>query len=116
MRLLITGGAGYIGSIVAELAVAAGHSAVVIDDLRCGNRGAVPPACPLVVGSIGDSEALAGRRTPCRWYDFRACAVAGASSNATAIAATISALTRGFSVSGDTKPTDSLRSTARVYH
>jgi UDP-glucose 4-epimerase len=58
MRLLITGGAGYIGSIVAELAVAEGHSAVVIDDLRCGNRAAVPEACPFVHGSIGDPEAL----------------------------------------------------------
>lgn len=59
MRLLITGGAGYIGSIVAELAVAEGHSAVVIDDLRCGNRAAVPEQCPFVQGSIGDAEALA---------------------------------------------------------
>ena len=58
MRLLVTGGAGYIGSIVAELAVAAGHSAVVIDDLRCGNRAAVPADCPFVEGSIGDANAL----------------------------------------------------------
>jgi UDP-glucose 4-epimerase len=59
MRLLITGGAGYIGSIVAELSVKAGHSAVVIDDLRAGNPAAVPAECPLVRGSIGDSAALA---------------------------------------------------------
>lgn len=59
MRLLITGGAGYIGSIVAELAVADGHSAVVVDDLRCGNRAAVPDPCPFVQGNIGDPEALA---------------------------------------------------------
>jgi UDP-glucose 4-epimerase len=54
MHLLITGGAGYIGSIVAELAVAAGHSAVVLDDLRCGSRAAVPPACRFVHGRVGD--------------------------------------------------------------
>jgi len=59
MRLLITGGAGYIGSIVAELAVAAGHDTVVIDDLRAGNRAAVPAACRFVVGSIGDTGVLA---------------------------------------------------------
>jgi UDP-glucose 4-epimerase len=59
MRLLITGGAGYIGSVVAELAVSAGHSAVVIDDLRCGNRAAVPDECPFVHGGIGDPASLA---------------------------------------------------------
>jgi UDP-glucose 4-epimerase len=58
MRLLVTGGAGYIGSVVAELALEAGHTAVVIDDLRCGNRAAVPRECPLVAGSIGDPAAL----------------------------------------------------------
>lgn len=58
MRLLITGGAGYIGSVVAELALAAGHSAVVVDDLRCGNRAAVPPECPLVEGAVGDPAVL----------------------------------------------------------
>lgn len=59
MKLLVTGGAGYIGSVVAELSVEAGHTVVVIDDLRSGNREAVPPACRFVCGSIGDSEALA---------------------------------------------------------
>lgn len=59
MRLLITGGAGYIGSIVAELSVAAGHAVVVLDDLRAGSRAAVPPTCTLVVGALGDPAALA---------------------------------------------------------
>lgn len=59
MRLLVTGGAGYIGSVVAELAVADGHAVVVIDDLRCGNRAAVPAACVFVEGGIGDPDALA---------------------------------------------------------
>lgn len=59
MKLLVTGGAGYIGSIVAELAVGAGHEVVVIDDLRAGNRAAVPRQCPLVVGSVGEPAALA---------------------------------------------------------
>lgn len=58
MRLLITGGAGYIGSVVAELSVAAGHQVVVLDDLRAGNRAAVPPGCTLVVGALGDPGVL----------------------------------------------------------
>ncbi|HUU33159.1 MAG TPA: UDP-glucose 4-epimerase GalE [Vicinamibacterales bacterium] len=59
MKLLVTGGAGYIGSVVAELSVAAGHDVVVLDDLRAGSRAAVPPACTLVVGALGDAAALA---------------------------------------------------------
>lgn len=58
MRLLITGGAGYIGSIVAELAVEAGHEVVVLDDLRAGHLAAIPPACGIVEGGIGDPAAL----------------------------------------------------------
>jgi len=59
MKLLVTGGAGYIGSVVAELAVGAGHHVVVVDDLRAGNRQAVPEQCAFVQGSIGDPEVLA---------------------------------------------------------
>jgi UDP-glucose 4-epimerase len=59
MKLLITGGAGYIGSIVAELAIEAGHDVVVIDDLRAGHRAAIPAGCGFVDGSIGDRAALA---------------------------------------------------------
>jgi UDP-glucose 4-epimerase len=59
MKLLVTGGAGYIGSVVAELAVQAGHDVVVVDDLRAGNRAAVPPSCAFVVGSVGDPATLA---------------------------------------------------------
>src|SRR6187549_487087 len=59
MKLLVTGGAGYIGSVVAELAQAAGHQVVVIDDLRLGHRAAVPEGCRFVEGGIGDPAALA---------------------------------------------------------
>lgn len=58
MRLLVTGGAGYIGSVVAELAEAAGHEVVVLDDLRAGNRAAVPASSRLIVGQLGDRAAL----------------------------------------------------------
>jgi UDP-glucose 4-epimerase len=58
MKLLITGGAGYIGSVVAELAVEAGNEVVVIDDLRAGNLAAVPRPCRFVRGRVGDPGTL----------------------------------------------------------
>lgn len=58
MNLLVTGGAGYIGSIVAELALQAGHQVVVIDDLRAGSERAIPEGCHFVQGSLGDPAAL----------------------------------------------------------
>jgi UDP-glucose 4-epimerase len=58
MRILVTGGAGYIGSTVAAQLLELGHSVVVIDDLRRGHRAAVPSGAELVVGNVGDSEAL----------------------------------------------------------
>jgi len=59
MKLLVTGGAGYIGSVVAELAADAGHEVVVLDDLRAGFRAAVPQGSRLIVGAIGDPAVLA---------------------------------------------------------
>ena len=54
MNVLVTGGAGYVGSaVVAELG-AAGAAVVVLDDLSEGHRAAVPPGVPLVEGGIGD--------------------------------------------------------------
>ncbi len=50
--VLITGGAGYIGSHVTRALRAAGHRAVVADDLSGGHREAVPPDVPLEVGDV----------------------------------------------------------------
>jgi UDP-glucose 4-epimerase len=58
MKLLITGGAGYVGSVVAEFAVAAGHHVVVIDNLQDGHAGAVPPECRLVTADFGNERVL----------------------------------------------------------
>lgn len=58
MKLLLTGGAGYIGSVVAELAVADGHSVTIIDNLQEGNPAAVPDGCRLIASDFGDSERL----------------------------------------------------------
>jgi UDP-glucose 4-epimerase len=57
--ILVTGGAGYIGSHVVLKLVAAGHRVVVLDDLSTGFREAVIGA-PLVVGSCGDGALVAG--------------------------------------------------------
>ena len=56
--ILVTGGAGYIGSHVAKALVAAGRRVVVYDDLSAGHRGAVR-WCDLVVGSVHDETRLA---------------------------------------------------------
>jgi UDP-glucose 4-epimerase len=60
MKLLVTGGAGYIGSIVASSLLAAGHEVVVLDNLERGHREAVPDGAPLVVADLLDPPALDG--------------------------------------------------------
>jgi len=52
MRVLVTGGAGYVGSVSAERLLAAGHSVTVLDSLVTGHRAAVPEAAKLVTGSV----------------------------------------------------------------
>jgi UDP-glucose 4-epimerase len=52
--ILVTGGAGYVGSVSVEAFLAAGHRVVVLDDLTTGHRAAVPAGAILVVGSYGD--------------------------------------------------------------
>ena len=58
MRLLVTGGAGYIGSIVAGHLLAAGHDVVVLDNLERGHREAVPTGARLVVADLLDRHVL----------------------------------------------------------
>jgi UDP-glucose 4-epimerase len=57
MRLLVTGGAGYIGSVVAAQLIAAGHEVTVLDDLSTGHADAVPAGAKFVVGGLRDSAA-----------------------------------------------------------
>ena len=57
MKLLVTGGAGYVGSQTVRHLIAAGHEVVVFDNLSLGHRHAVGSA-RLVVGSICDTDAL----------------------------------------------------------
>ncbi|MBV9465139.1 MAG: UDP-glucose 4-epimerase GalE [Solirubrobacterales bacterium] len=58
MKLLVTGGAGYIGSVVATQLLAAGHEVVVLDNLGNGHRAAVPADSRLVVADLLDEPAL----------------------------------------------------------
>lgn len=58
MKILVTGGAGYIGSVVVEQLIEAGESAVVFDNLYQGHAAAVHPAATLVVGDLADRAAI----------------------------------------------------------
>jgi UDP-glucose 4-epimerase len=58
MKLLVTGGAGYIGSIVARLLVREAHEIVVLDSLERGHREAVPHEARLVVADLTDADAV----------------------------------------------------------
>jgi UDP-glucose 4-epimerase len=60
MSILVTGGAGYIGSHVVLACRDAGYEVVVLDDLSTGRREAVPEGVPLVEGDVGDRD-LVGR-------------------------------------------------------
>jgi UDP-glucose 4-epimerase len=58
MRLLVTGGAGYIGSIVARHLLAGGHEVVVLDNLSRGHRQAVPGGAELIIVDLLEREAV----------------------------------------------------------
>jgi UDP-glucose 4-epimerase len=55
VKVLVTGGAGYIGSIVASQLVEAGHETVVLDDLSKGHREALSEGARLVQGNLMDA-------------------------------------------------------------
>jgi UDP-glucose 4-epimerase len=58
-RVLITGGAGYVGSVSAACFIEAGHSVVVLDDLTTGHRAAVPAGAAFHQGTYVDGHAVA---------------------------------------------------------
>jgi UDP-glucose 4-epimerase len=65
VNVLVTGGAGYIGSAVTDLLVAGGHTVVVVDNLSSGNRGALTDGVEFHELSVGDAavdELVAARR------------------------------------------------------
>ena len=58
MKILVTGGAGYIGSTVSGLLAENGHKAVVFDNLSHGRRDLLPPGVEFIEGELADRAAL----------------------------------------------------------
>jgi UDP-glucose 4-epimerase len=69
MAVLVTGGAGFIGSHMVLALLDAGERVVVLDNLSTGFRWAIPPAATLVVGDVGDQDLV---RTVIRKYGVKA--------------------------------------------
>ena len=59
MTVLVTGGAGYIGSHMVYALLAAGERAIVLDNLSTGFDWAIAEGVPLVVGETGDQNLVA---------------------------------------------------------
>jgi UDP-glucose 4-epimerase len=58
MRVLVTGGAGYIGSVIAARLLRRGDAVTVYDDLSRGHAAAVPQGAELVLGDVRDADAV----------------------------------------------------------
>ena len=70
MAVLVTGGAGYIGSVMVDQLVETGEDVVVLDDLARGHRGALSEAAPFYEGRVGDSELV---ERLCREHGVESC-------------------------------------------
>lgn len=60
MRVLVTGGAGYIGSVTTNVLLDAGHEVIVLDNLSHGNRDAVDDRATFIEGSVSNIDTLLG--------------------------------------------------------
>src|ERR687898_2760658 len=58
MKILVTGGAGYIGSVVTEELIKDGHDVVVYDSLYKGHRDAIAPGAEFVQADLADTATL----------------------------------------------------------
>ena len=56
MIVLVTGGAGFVGSVCTERLIAAGHKVIVLDNLSTGHRSAVPSGAAFIEGDFGDAN------------------------------------------------------------
>jgi UDP-glucose 4-epimerase len=59
-RILLTGGAGYIGSVTTKVLLDAGHEVIVLDNLSHGHRDAIDSRATFIEGSVGDIDTLLG--------------------------------------------------------
>ena len=70
MSILVTGGAGYIGSVTVELLLERGERVIVLDNLVRGHRAALPGGIPFYQGEVGDRELVL---RIAREHDLEAC-------------------------------------------
>ncbi|KQB86538.1 UDP-glucose 4-epimerase GalE [Corynebacterium lowii] len=54
MKLLVTGGAGYVGSVCSQVLIEAGHEVTIVDNFSTGNRDAIAQGARLVEGSVSE--------------------------------------------------------------
>src|SRR6266851_5958060 len=82
MKVFVTGGAGYIGSICAEQLLEAGHEVAVFDNLTEGHRAAIDPRAEFIEGDLQHREEIAAamrRIAPAAVMHFAANALVGES-------------------------------------
>lgn len=65
MQVLVTGGAGFIGSSLVPMLRRAGHGVLVVDNLECGRREHVPAGVPLEILDVADVDSLGGLCAGC---------------------------------------------------
>src|SRR5215212_2102802 len=79
MRVLVAGGAGYIGSVVTAALLAGGHEVTVLDDLSTGHADAVPSGATLAAVSLHDSASVLADVRPEAVLHFAAKSLVGVS-------------------------------------
>src|ERR687886_2520122 len=79
MRVLVAGGAGYIGSVVTAALLSGGHEVTVLDDLSTGHADAVPEGARLVEAPLHDSGPVLAEVQPEAVLHFAAKSLVGAS-------------------------------------
>jgi UDP-glucose 4-epimerase len=77
MRVLVAGGAGYIGSVVTAALLAGGHDVTVLDDLSTGHADAVPEGAALAAVSLHDSAPVLAEVRPEAVLHFAAKSLVG---------------------------------------
>src|SRR3712207_7733225 len=79
MRVLVAGGAGYIGSVVTAALLEGGHEVTVLDDLSTGHGDAVPSGARFVQASLHDSAPVLAEVRPEAVLHFAAKSLGGES-------------------------------------